>query len=413
MKSWKMNFFRTIKVSLPMAVILATCVACASDDYMSYEEYGNHEITEITVKDSYDDGEYDIDETGSDYEVGYDIDTTGSSDFVYKPVMDYPGNGNFEDITFDFAESYLQADVVDRWYEDGFSNGYYLDIYGNGTWEFCGDKTVHGTYDAGSHVMWLTDSMYGLDVMQVYFSREYDTLYVSFMNHDVISPRYESFESKCFLRLDDCTVCDDFDTYYGQSEQMRAISGKWVPETDELGSYAIVISEGGTWSELKSGVAFEVGLLKDLGNGVYEASEGNAGGTRTFEIKDGHLYYDGYSFVLQGNKMGEGPAPARILGKWLLDDEENGGWLDQGYILNEDWTFSQFEGDQTIMTGRFIMLEDDILLYDSEGNQVFKMSQLTFMEFQSIDARDEEGKEISFTNEDYANSLMYSFPDAY
>ncbi len=395
MKSLKTIGKRTIKAAT-MVVTLVAVSGCIPGDYseedFSYEEDVEEEIIDTDFE------EDDISETGSVDSYNYYDD-----DFIYKPVLDYTGNGNFEDITFDFGDSYYQADVVGRWYEDCFSNGYYIDIYGNGTWQYNGEKTINGTYDVGPSAMWLTDSMYGLDVIFAYYVREDDMLYLAFVNEAVVTPRMERVDSYSFCRLDACTECEDIEAYYAKADEMEAIAGKWIPESDELGNYAIKISAGGSWSEWKNGISNECGLLTDKGNGQYEASEANAGGTRYFEIKDGHLYYDGYSYVVSGNKMGEGPAPIGVLGKWLLYNDATDETFDEGFILNKDWTFSQFEGEETIMTGRFIILDDKILFYDNDGNQVYVMRQDSFLEGKYISTYDENYENVDYINEEYAN----------
>nr|MCR5330381.1 hypothetical protein [Lachnospiraceae bacterium] len=75
----------------------------------------------------------------------------------YKPEFTVNLTGNFTDIDQSlFENSYYHPDqIVGRWYEDGWTNGYYLEVYGDGTWQYFGEETINGTY-------WLMNNSFDL-----------------------------------------------------------------------------------------------------------------------------------------------------------------------------------------------------------------------------------------------------------
>lgn len=85
-----------------------------------------------------------------------------------NPVFMVEEFGNFKNIdkaVFETAE-FKAKDLVGRWYEDGLLEGYYLELYGNGTWRYFGKVERNGTYWIQYSLIVLTESVYGVDVCQ-------------------------------------------------------------------------------------------------------------------------------------------------------------------------------------------------------------------------------------------------------
>ena len=310
---------------------------------------------------------------------------TGSSgrsfggDFTYHPVSEPPKLGNFKDIDKSvFAESAYEIEsVVGRWYEDGWLEGYYLELYGNGTWKYFGEEERCGTYTIQNALFYLDECEYGASVAQlsIFYDEDFGTYSASFTNTgpEIMLTRSPKSGKPYFVMEDGCKHCKDLDAFYEEKYPLKELEGSWDPVEEPEETHYFVITAEGIWSYVEDRGAVEVGLLdKPDDNGIY-VSEGATWGTiRKFKISDdGYLYIDGlpYEKRVEDAKV----PPQGTAGTYMYDDR------DGGYIFYDDWTFESTQDSPFDEHGSYLFIGSSMLLYDEDGYRIHSFYQNEYM----------------------------------
>ena len=304
-------------------------------------------------------------------------------EFIYHPFSEPPQPGNFKDIDKSvFAESQYEIDsVVGRWYEDGWLEGYCLEIYGNGTWKYFGDEEISGTYTITNMLFVLNECKYGLNVAQleVFYFDEFGTYTASctINGPEIFPTRSPKTGHVLFVMEDGCKHCKDLDAFYEAEYPLRDLEGDWYPVEEPDENHYFDMTGEANWSYVSENGAIDSGILdKDDGSGTY-VSEGATWGTeRTFRISDdGYLYIDGLPY--EKHETDETQPPEGAPGTYMFDSK-NGG-----YTFHEDWTFESVEDSPVEEHGSYFFIGDYMLLYDEDGYRIHVFYQNEFMRTRS------------------------------
>ncbi|MCR5791445.1 MAG: hypothetical protein K6G83_16300 [Lachnospiraceae bacterium] len=333
----------------------------------------------------------DSDEPGDDPDDAPDEPTgstssqSGSSgrsfggEFIYHPFSEPPQLGNFKDINKAvFAESDFEVEaVVGRWYEDGWLEGYYLELYGNGTWKFFGGEERCGTYTIHNSLFYLDECEYGTDVAQlgIYYDEDWGTYAASFNNcgPEIMLTRTPKSGSPYFVMENGCAHCEDLDAFYKKKYPFADLEGSWDPVEEPDEYHYFILSANGIWSYVEKRGAAEVGLLDKIDSDGTYVSEGATWGTiRRFKIADdGYLYIDGLPY----EKRAENPhvPPEGAPGTYMYDEK------DGGYTFHDDWTFESTPDSPFDEHGSYLFIGSSLVMYDEDGYRIHKFYQDEYM----------------------------------
>ncbi|MBP5330362.1 MAG: hypothetical protein J6Y89_00730 [Lachnospiraceae bacterium] len=321
--------------------------------------------------------------------------------FTYHPVSEPPQLGNFKDIDKSvFAESsYEVKSVVGRWYEDGWLEGYYLELYGNGTWKYFGPVERCGTYTIQNALFYLDECEYGTDVAQlsIYYDEDWGAYATSFLNcgPEIILTRTPATGKPYFVMEDGCSHCEDLAAFYKEKYPFRDLAGSWDPVEEPDEYHFFILTAEGVWSYVEERGAAEVGVLeKPDSDGVYTSVGATWDTIRKFKISDdGYLYVDGLPY----EKRAEDPhvPPQGTAGTYMYRDK------DGGYTFYDDWTFESTQDSPFKERGSYIFIGDSLLLYDEDGYRIhaFYQSELMrtkFIHYITDYENDVYGENLSF-----------------
>ena len=300
----------------------------------------------------------------------------------YKPVFVFKNTGNFTDIDysksgFAGASNFSPDHIVGRWYEDGYTNGYYMELYGNATWQYFGEEVRNGYYEIQGNAVYLYDSLYGVSICQIYpyeDSSRGTILSVSAVP-ELFKTRTDSdSEAVHFLRESNSSYCDDIEGCYIAKYPLAEMAGNWYPVGDHSDQYYFQLLKIGRWAEVIEHATLEIGTLNKTGEGKFTSEGANGHQTYSFEYPgDGYMYINGDKFerrIQDGNL-----APDGVVGTWRYHDQDTYGVSERGYIFRSDWTTEEY--------GTFIFVGDNLLLYDSNGNRIH-----TFWQARGFDDKD-------------------------
>ncbi|MBR4725422.1 MAG: hypothetical protein IK071_06535 [Lachnospiraceae bacterium] len=295
----------------------------------------------------------------------------------YKPRFTVDLTGNFTDIDPTLFEKYYLGDqLVGRWYEDGWLNGYYLEIYGNGTWQFFGEETVGGRYEAVNNSFCLTENRFGRFYEAWSWIDPADGRTKLKLDGSVLL-KSRADETIEFYREADSKYCDDLEKYYIEKFPYRELAGKWYKVEGASETYFYQFLETGNFQETINAAAMEIGWIEDSGEGKgkYIGHEANSHQTISVEFPgDGYLYIKGIKF--KKRSVDSDSAPESVVGKWYYWDYDKNVITDNGIELFSDWTFRSLPDTPSSKHGTFIRLDDDYYpLFDDEGNYVTTLEQ--------------------------------------
>ena len=371
------------------------------DDYVEDNTDEDNNIIDDYIEDNTDEDnniidDYVEDNTDEDDNITDDFDDM-DDEVVHHPVYEIENFGNFTEYdpeVFGASENGPE-DVLGRWYENGILEGYYLELYGNGTWRYFSDEVISGSYE-----MWdnglpdVTESYYGVKpfVFYLFDDEKKPVLSLSIYTPEIIKTRTPDDGNVYFYQEKDSKHCDDLDNYYAEKYPLAYLRGDWFPVGDDSGLNYYTITGAGTWSNVIGHEALDVGRLEDCGDGVFVSEGATFEELTLFELPgDGYLYIDGDAY--EQRDFGSAP-PSRILGEFQYEES------DDGYIFYEDWTFDSRPGSSFDEHGTFMFLGSNLLLYDENGYRVHKFYQDEFM--------DGEKKGITdFEKDVYGVSLDY------
>ncbi len=328
-----------------------------------------------------------------------------------NPVFVVEKFGNFKDYdksVFETAQGFTAKDLVGRWYEDGWLEGYCLELYGNGTWKYFGPVERNGIYRITYGLIFLTESVYGIDVCQpsVFFHDDDNAWEMSLTptGPEVLETRRDSDDYVLFVREDSCKHCDDLEAFYEKTYPYKDLAGNWYPVGDRSGKQYYNITANAHWSYISGHSALEVGVLESAGKGRFTSEGGTWGEISTFEIgDDGYLYINGEPYE---KKEGGAAPPNRSLGTFCY---ENG----DGYTFYEDWTFASLPNSRFSESGTFMMIGSEVLLYDEAGNRLHVFYQDEFMDWDG-EAKEEAWRRRMENRDDselYGELIYYQLPD--
>ncbi len=326
------------------------------------------------------------------------------------PIYEVTDFGNFEDIDKDVFETatFSADDFVGRWYEDGWLEGYYLELYGNGTWRYFGKDVRSGRYQIAYNLVTLEDSKYGIDVcMPMIFYQDDDNAYemsLTPIGPEVFETRTDYDDYVCFWREDGSRHCDDLEAYYENKYPYKEMAGNWYPVGAASGRIYYKINAAAHWVYVESNSALEVGVLEENGNGSFTSEGGTWGKLKTFELKDdGYLYIDGEPYEKVDN--GDAP-PSRSIGTFCYDNGD-------GYIFSDDWTFESVPGSSFNEHGTFMIIGTNVLLYDDDGYQLHVFYQDEFMDWDGEfeDEARRKHMDLILDGGQFGDSIYYQIPD--
>ena len=231
---------------------------------------------------SEDDAEYD----DEDY-----VDDEGSEDsYVFETT------GNFTDINPEvFEHAYISAKtLVGRWYEDGFTNGYYIEFYGDGTWRYYGEKNIGGTYELYNNSNTLQYSSTE-DSIASFFIYDDDGDKMSMGVYDVQNFVTRTLSDPVYFRHEEqSSYCENLEAFYVERYPYSYLEGTWYPVGDDAGLIYYTISVDGIYSlwEVYEGEAggVDAGQLKKTGDGTFDSINGRV---TVVESDEGYLYING------------------------------------------------------------------------------------------------------------------------
>ena len=345
----------------------------------------------------------DIDEPGYDpeparnaaeYEDNIEVPTlssdeaAGYGDFEYNPVFDFKGTGNFTDIDQSIWQnsSYDPKNFIGKWYEDGFTNGYYLEMYGDGTWQLFMDTILKGYYTVWENgTINFTEGRYGVTLGQAdirgagaYYGDESEplTMYLSIYTPSLVNLRTPD-TSVVFLRTGDSVNNDNLDAFYREKYPFMDYTGTWYLTGEAEAKNFFEITGSGNWGQEQDGRGMlEVGLLEDAGDNKFTSTGGNWGEEYVFEYPgDGYMYINGEQYE---RREGVDLRYQYIVDRWFYYDEENDCYTDRGYEFFDDLTFRSLPGNSKQESGTYFYLDDNLLLYDDEGYQLHRFYQNIF-----------------------------------
>lgn len=311
-------------------------------------------------------------------------ESAGYEEFGYHPVYDFKGTGNFTDIKDGLWETggYDPHEFVGKWYEDGFTNGYYIELYGDGTWQLFADTILKGYYDVWENgIVDFTEGGYGVPFGQGYIYESEDfgenIIALTLFGESMVNFRTPESPIK-FVSTRRSSECDDLDSYYRTEYPFMDYQGTWYPlgETEAQNFYEILGS--GNWAQEKGGQGMlEVGILEDIGGGKFTSVGANFGEEYLFEYPgDGYMYINGEPYELE---EGEDKRYKYIVDTFLYYDDENDTYTDRGYEFFEDRTFNSLPGNEKEEHGIYFFLDDNLLLYDENGYRLHLFSQDIFI----------------------------------
>ena len=228
-------------------------------------------------------GDEDSDGDGEESDDSYVFETTG----------------NFTDIDPEvFAHAYLSSDtLVGRWYEDGFTNGYYLEFYGDGTWRYYGERIMGGTYTLYNNSNVIADASTGEDLASFFVYNDDGPK----MSMGVYQPWNFVTRTKTasvyFRREAQSSYCENLEAFYEERYPYAYLAGEWYPVGDNpaLIHYNISVDLIYTLIEVIDGreAGADAGQLVPIGDGIYEAINDSI---TVEESADGYLYINEEAF---------------------------------------------------------------------------------------------------------------------
>lgn len=388
------------KIVLRITALLVCVVmlaACGEESSKRSKKKSDRDSNEISIE-----KETDIDTSPSVIDIDTDTSISVIDTDTSVPVIDveeyiegyniineipypvYSGNESFDDIDYSVWEGseYNAGDYVGRWYEEGFLNGYCLDIYGDGTWKLYAGDEIWGTLEAENMCVTFRDAQYGLNIMASSGSDEAD-MYMSVYINEIAKVRnLSSFVT--FRREYDSYYCESLEDYYSEKYFGGKIAGRWEMADSGENNEFVVISEDGTWEYRTGNSALGVGMLEKTDENCYTTISGESARFGSFEyVDDGHIYIDNvmYEKIVDAERA---EAPSEIVGSWYYYNSEAGEYYNAGYVFNSDWTFETLPDNEVAERGFFIRIGDNILLYDTELNQIHQFYQNEFMYGDSV-----------------------------
>ena len=303
----------------------------------------------------------------------------------YKPVYDITITGNFQDIDEAVFKNsdYAPDEVVGRWYEEGYTNGYCLELYGDGTWQYFGEETRTGLYEIMNSSMTLIDGFYGVDIAGV-MPYDADGKTLSLWTYALLPTRTRA-EQVRFYPEEDSTYLEDIEAYYDARYPNRYLTGFWFPVGDYLGEHYYVFDEKGNFSESKERQIVDVYFTEQIGEGRFIGTSINFEDSEVKNIEypgDGYLYVNGIQYERTAQE--EGTAPDGVVGRWRFLGPEYDTFYDCGYEFNSDWTFRSIPDDPPLEHGTFVVVGADLILYDDYGYRMHVLYQDEFNFKQSI-----------------------------
>ena len=416
------QLFEKYKLKLAVRIVIAVILfviglsAIPGDDLPTAEKDTTQTDNKSNVgqdkNDTRSDDKQDKADTNSD--VSRDKSDTGSDDgrVARHPVFTVEEFGNFREIdttVFEISD-FPPEKLVGRWYEDGLLEGYYLELYGNGTWRYYGAEERNGNYWIHNSLCCLDESEFGVTVCQpIMFYDEDDKAYkISLVvsGPEAFITRTDPEDYMCFWREDSCKHCEDLDTYYEEKYPYMELKGNWYPVGDRSGKYYYKITAAAHWAYIIGHEAEEVGVLEEVSKGSFTSEGGTWGKLKTFKLADdGYMYIDGeaYEKVEQGSTP-----PSRSLGTFCYDNGD-------GYTFYEDWTFESVTGSSFDEHGTFMFIGDNILLYDDNGYRLHVFYQDEFMDWDGVlkeEAWRRHMDNLDESNPDlYGEAIYYVIPD--
>ena len=207
--------------------------------------------------------------------------------------------GNFTDIDPEvFAHAYLSSDtLVGRWYEDGFTNGYYLEFYGDGTWRYYGERIMGGTYTLYNNSNVIADASTGEDLASFFVYNDDGPK----MSMGVYQPWNFVTRTKTggvyFRREAQSSYCENLESIYVDRYPYAYLAGDWYPVGDNpaLIHYNISVDIIYTLIQRIDGrdAGADAGQLIPTGDGIFEAVNGSI---TVEESDDGYIYINGEAF---------------------------------------------------------------------------------------------------------------------
>ncbi len=396
------------------AMILVLALIGCSGDKTSQNKKDNSEdeiqIVKRTTKDDPDEPAEDPGRSDEDPDKPVeDPDKPGGGSVSRHPVFEIKEFGNFSDIDPKVFETsqFQPNDLVGRWYEDGWLEGYYLELYGNGTWKYFGEDERNGYYQISYSLIVLTESEYGVGVCQpMIFYNEDDNVYQMSLTPtapEAFKTRTDPDDYVSFWREDGCRHCKDLDAFYKKKYPYGNLAGKWYPVGDHSGKQYYDITAAAHWSYIAGHTAYEVGVLEKQKDGSFRSEGGTWGEIYTFEPSDdGYLYIDGTPY--EKAEHTDAP-PDRTVGTFCYDNGD-------GYIFNEDWTYESVQGSSFDEHGTFLLIGDNVLLYDDNGYRIHVFYQNDFMDWDG--EWEEEAWRKRMENRDegdlYGESIYFQVP---
>ncbi len=312
-------------------------------------------------------------------------ESAGYGQLPVHPIFDFKGTGNFKDIDSEVWKahpSYDPKNFVGKWYEDGFTNGYYLEMYGDGTWQLFTDTVLKGYYTVWENgVINFEEGAYGITLGQADVrgaGADYGdpseplTMYLSFYLDSLTN--FRATDGKVTLmRVWDSTYKEDIEDYYREMYPFTDQSGTWYSVGEEEAVNFFEIISSGNWGEEQEGQGMlEVGLLEEEVDGKYTCTGANWGDEYVFEFADdGYLYVNGKQYE---KREGEDLRYRYIVDKWDYYDEETGTYSG-AYEFFDDLTFKTLPGNPKQTSGVYFYLDENLLLYDYNGYQVDRFWQ--------------------------------------
>lgn len=164
-----------------------------------------------------------------------------------KPAYDITISGNFQDIDERVFKNsdYAPDEVVGRWYEEGYTNGYCLEMYGDGTWQYFGEETRTGLYEIMNSSLTLIDGFYGVDIASV-MPYDADGKTLSLWTYALLPTRTRA-EQVRFYPEEASTYLEDIEAYYDARYPNRYLTGFWFPVGDYLGDHYYVMEPSFLW----------------------------------------------------------------------------------------------------------------------------------------------------------------------
>lgn len=325
------------------------------------------------------------------------------------PVFTVEEFGNFKEINTTVFEisNFPPEELVGRWYEDGWLEGYYLELYGNGTWRYYGEDERNGYYRITHSLFVLEESEFGVDVCQpmIFYDEDEKAYMMSVMptGPEAFKTRTDPEDYVCFWREDYCRHCNDLDAYYVNKYPYKELAGDWYPVGDRSGKYYYSISAAAHWSYILGHGIQEVGVLEEAGDRSFTSEGATWGKLKTFKLADdGYLYIDEEAY----EKVDRGSLPPiRSLGTFCYESGE-------GYTFYEDWTFESVPGSSFDEHGTYLFIGDNLLLYDDNGYRLHALYQDEYMDWDGVSIEEAWMKRMENRDDSdlYGEALYFVIP---